>query len=1398
MDTNSNTQQLHTFSKGMVADISDALLGNDQYRMAKNLRYITDDEENTGELHIIEGARYSISIDDPIIASTQIRQYGILITGTLNKWSIRIFKNPYWDESIGNKEFIPIEDIIRIFGPCTTPLGTNTPSLVTRWEDEDNVKLYIADGKNPLMSINIVGEDRSHTDIKFLTNFSAFVFKKPIFKGLISGKLKAGLIEYSYQLYTKHGHQSEISPSTRLIPLYVGNTDMAAIDNIEGYEEGLVTDKGIRIEIPKLPTEVKSEYGYTHIRVYRITYVENGQLPTIEMFYEQKIDDVNPIVIDDTGQQAISLLSLEEYNSMTGIHIIPRVIESKNDYLFASNVLDKGAYYYDEIKDWKPLCNSTYARTGTEISVEDYLNINKYYSTSDNIPAFDNDGYYGGTGDGISWRFVETKITAELNNSKDYISIKDNTTFTKNISYWYIDSNGQKVQAEQDLDAGDYFDTNQPNATYANPSVSYFLKSLRRNELYRYGIVLYDDMGNISPVKWIADIRVPDTNTPGFEPFESSTILGDKVYAYPVGVQFKIEQLPEHVIAYEIVRCGRSVTDVATISQGVISRPIKRISDANFIYPLMPTGFLTTDNFWQGIYWYTLGDADGETEWGYSASNYKVYDNGDDISNGVNLNTTFQFVSPEVCYQSDTFNQLVDKQQLTIIPIKKLWPLQNTNVTQYTADDISFRTDMWRVERINQTNGSAQKHLDRWVNVGSKYINIPVDNSNNVFMPNDTVLLAYYTDLSETQRMAYGADTFDNFKNIPDRYGYIKLYNSDDNIGQPIEIDQIKLAATYNWNEFAEKSTSEDEIIYNTTYQNKPTSVGGDNFNNWVIGGMYDMLWKDDPTTHKMAWNNAEYFDDGDQLIATTTGPGGKCAVFHVEDGSSLISNPGNDIVLSTMLCNIRQTVIPYGGLSDSAKETSSYNSYGDYFDRNSTVATIFNGDCFLNVFEYVSQHKCYFPQTPDLRTACIIYAFPVESNINIPYSYGYEFSKNRTKSGGDITNIQVEAGNVNNKFTQYKDLYLYNSVYSTNNNVKVYSSEIFTDGSEDQLFDYRTYFSNKKDNNEKIDSWTKFMPANYLDVDTRYGAITGLRRFHNQLVFWQEEATGLFSVEERSAISDDNNMPLILGTGGVLSRYDYLATSNGMHKDQFSDTQSDSTLYWWDYNKHELCAHAGGADAVVLSKVKFIQNIFNKAYNSNTLSNNPVLVFDKRFNELVAHVCNDSSIVYSEPLQAFSAIYTVVPNSAVRFADRLYFTKGNRIFEWNQTNNSRVYDLNGHPMTPYLKWVENENATYTKVFDNSEFGGRVYGGDKDELKHLSLKFSTPLKQKSNLDGKFIENREYNFRYIIPRAVDMNGNKPLYGDRLRGKTMQCELESDSNVYDFSLQFIKTKYRISWI
>nr|DAI50486.1 MAG TPA: hypothetical protein [Caudoviricetes sp.] len=43
--------------------------------------------------------------------------------------------------------------------------------------------------------------------------------------------------------------------------------------------------------------------------------------------------------------------------------------------------------------------------------------------------------------------------------------------------------------------------------------------------MYRYGIILYDQNGSPSPVKWIADIRTPNVNIEGFETFVQNGVI---------------------------------------------------------------------------------------------------------------------------------------------------------------------------------------------------------------------------------------------------------------------------------------------------------------------------------------------------------------------------------------------------------------------------------------------------------------------------------------------------------------------------------------------------------------------------------------------------------------------------------------------------------------------------------------------------------------------------------------------------------------------------------------------------------------------------------------------------------------------------------------------------------
>ena len=400
-------------------------------------------------------------------------------------------------------------------------------------------------------------------------------------------------------------------------------------------------------------------------------------------------------------------------------------------------------------------------------------------------------------------------------------------------------------------------------------------------------------------------------------------------------------------------------------------------------------------------------------------------------------------------------------------------------------------------------------------------------------------------------------------------------------------------------------------------------------------------------------------------------------------------------------------------------------------------------------------------------------------------------------------------------KYIQKNPEYVYNTAYSSQSQAKLFSASDDYYERMNDVYDYRVHYSNPKSTNEQIDSYTVFQPLNYLDVDTRYGEITELRTFQNNLLYWQNNAVGLLSVNERVQLADESNLPLILGTGGVLARYDYLSTRNGMKENQFADTQSDTVLYWWDYDRHEICAYSGGTQVVPLSKSKFIQNILNAASKKGELTLNPHLAFDKPYNEVLFTITDDYSVIYNEYLQYFSAIYDTAPFASLAFTDRIIFLPAYlQLYVWNKSNGQTSWSIEDERLLPYLKYVVNDNSTYTKVYDNSEFGGRMYGGETYALQNLSFRFTTPLKQEGRLEGDLITNRQYEFEFAVPRSGELiNMQIPIggygqfvaieswktskYGDRLRGKTMQCEMSSTSNSLDFSLQYIITKYRISW-
>lgn len=1539
--TNTNTQQVNMFSGGMDTDTSDMFIDKNRYRMAKNLRFVTDTQSSGGELHAVQGFKPVLKeLLTNVIATTVVRDLGVIIQNTPNnnesKWCVKTFDN--------NSKPIQLKTVFL----CKEEIGSDKPSILGLYETDKICKLYIADGVHPLMIIDLLPKKEVvPVNIDEVAIYSSVVLNKPIINGFTSGSLKSGCVSYAYRLYGLYGPGTEMSIPTR--QLQIPEKPVSG-NQLKGAKSDYATGCGVSITC-NLDNPVPDKFD--HILIYRISYQIQGQLPLIELIYDGKRTG-NSVKFIDSGQKALGTLTLEEYNSVSGNHIIPKIIESKNDYLFAGNIKEQQhdlfedydaraysfnprgiAYLYDASgANRVNVTNSTYDTvkpTGdcfnkyNDMSTEPLDDRNNYIDEDGSYCRYDIDKYYGGTGVNISWRFVTASLVGDANVSVlatgDYgndmlgtssICIDKNTSrsidVTKPFVCKYLKYHNDDSSEEAQYDTSEYVSVSS-SLSYSDAKTSMLFRSLRRDELYRYGIVLYHKNGSASNVKWIADIRTPNITWDGCETFHARGSkkegFAEDLIVKPLGIEFDVRNLPEDCVGYEIVRCQRKESDIATISQGVISRPIteqyspglasRPTTAGSTVYT--PSGFITTNRYWTGNDAYARVHSNADSS-GWEADNFEN-------------NTIYQFISPEVSYLKGSMKDFDNNVSLSLNPVKYIFGASSTtlgNTYNQYKKGLAYEGKKYRGIYPSAGNGRFACGYDTFVQSddgqSAEYKTLTRDKAkSNVLFPtlcckNDGIDIvnslykfrstfeqsveggvkqAGYDDISTDSNgnhnqytgvtpsrgniyinsdgtltrgvsfvMSYGNEnnvTDGGFQTVRDAtYMYVKLYEQSSNvwsrvhnanhIGQAGYIkgdeavgytpvyrrinNSLKFAVKdsvipkeFSWDDYA--SRVKDTANWTKSFNDKIDAVGNTNYCNYVSGGGFSQ--------------NLEA-KDGDNFVRDCQlyGPGGSCMLLQIDPYDSYLDNTSYDktvpnpetqilfdtfgtsgavnsntfsvpkgsedlytitgvlsdgserfavikpeSLMGTFLCNLRKNVIPYGGYSAVDRSLNTYCSYGNYFkkDDTNTKHVIFDGDCYIQPFEYVSMHKQANPEYLIMKTMMVVYAIPVETNINLAYTYGHELSRNL----GDwkTTLSQIQPANVMNKYTQTTPMYQYNSAYSIDPTAKQYAAQSIEETSD--TVDTRVVYAGPKQNGERIDSWSKFQASNYIDVDSKYGQLTQLKSFHNQLLFWQENAFGVLSVNERVQITDDSNMPLMLGTGGVLQRYDYVLTTNGMKADQYADTQSDSAVYWFDNDRRELCSYTQNGSAP-LSKAKQVQNLMN----ASTLNNEPVVTYDKKFNEILFNVTDIGAVVYSEQAQSFTGLYTIPMKTALSFQNDLYFTD-DTMYKWNEDGGSL-----GHS----LKYIVNDNSSYVKTFDNAEFGAKT----NDECNNMKITFKTKVGT-GTLTKDDITNREYSYRYAIPRAANAE-----YGDRMRDKTMSVEMTTDGD-NNFSIQYIITKYRISW-
>lgn len=547
MVTDQNNSQVNSFVKGMNTDTSWDMIGSDQYVYGENIR-ITNNalvaeniNSNTTEGVVTPVWWRRIEANDVKNRNGEIIQNfphyeRILACDSIGNVGVVIAKkfDEYWDIIRYTKSEDPEqEDEVKIIFTSDTPATEDRFSLVLNKEKEGYLKAYIADGEHPVMSINVLDEDwiigdnknnyyQNLDSIDQLMSNRIFPNHKVHIVKQITGTLVTSQVQYFYRFYKKYGIVSSLSPLTNKIQV-ISKQRTKEIGNAENTE----TSTGFQLSI-KSNELIKKTFDY--VQVYRMQYITPGQNAKIYIIYDSTYDNnLNEITIDDTGS-FISEISIEEFTSMYGQVIVPQVIEENQNYMFASNIKDETVANLtsEDIDDCIAIQykSDNAPHTNSDKYFNPYSDISKSANTVEKY-AFtkkvdDGPQYYGGTGNLVSWKFVTTPVELHSNCAHSDSNTGGEAKFineaprvevrNESQKIYYIKSDG--ILEETGKNTYDYFGQHEIGQLPVKPQYndaldSSMFRSLRRDEVYRYGIIFYDKYGQHSDVNWIGDLRTP-------------------------------------------------------------------------------------------------------------------------------------------------------------------------------------------------------------------------------------------------------------------------------------------------------------------------------------------------------------------------------------------------------------------------------------------------------------------------------------------------------------------------------------------------------------------------------------------------------------------------------------------------------------------------------------------------------------------------------------------------------------------------------------------------------------------------------------------------------------------------------------------------------------------------
>lgn len=1345
------TKMINTFAQGLDRDSSKNKYDNNHYYDARNLRPVTQEGLSGGAIENIKGTQYRLNVDP---GSVGHRICGDVVLGEyLVLWTTTNTGSPN-GSSTDSIWKVAIADLEALTGASVFTLNTNRfwsggnliyqgnmglstqneIKAIARYENDDIQKVYWVDGYNRLRHINTVynadTNDLVNMSLDKLETIGNIELTRPVPIDIGEGTLRAGRIQYAYQLYAVNGAETTFSPTSDLINLVNYSDTQPTSQDYRGSDIDVDTGKSVKCSIDIDTT------GYTRMRIIAIHYTSLAGDPEIRIAEEREISgSAETVYFTDTGNSLGSYI-LEDIRTLGSILFSASEIETKDNILFPANITEE---YFDVDYDARAYRfggeNSTNTNpnyndnTYTSPATSGVRGIARVWQQDDSYYDITSTGAwtYSGGGSGSSWS-LPNDIDA-INKFNDL----DNDGYHEHRLMYQADGivpggEGLNVSYEfkiKEIKIDDYTVTDQElysvlDGTLDNPSYTDYASpynaakyvGYHRDEIYRFGIVFFDEKGRSSFVKWIGDIRMPSISTisnqvtynaGGGSPTPQVGNIEITLAAntqYTLNIEQSTGGWKLYTFDNDPANGGPGFTatsDIANAMRNILETQETVASDASQTAPVSSAWNIT----WDGNY-----GAYGVDDFG---SPYINYTQTQDYAAGLGAGSDFSIAYND---GSDIIGNV-------------LYP-------EFNISNIPAGVTSYQIVRVKRES------TDRTVR--GQGILGPTDISGDIIHVNWDVSTGW----EDIYTFACPEVAFN--KNLS--------VHSNDRVQEVGEFfDHVTLSSTWGARTYKYNS-----VIALTNPQRPENAAGAGS----APGDEHDITSKTTLGAGAVVRQDQVESAIGDStfLVNNSTNHTDKGISFVFEANNTNFRSKDTPYTATSptdgrKLVNYRRNLFStqYGGVTYNNRKQNYYIPVSDITIGAVSSLGVFGGDTYVGMFDYL------YSSWEDGETTSTqperIY-FPCESSINLPLRLDSCYHRIYQYSNGALLHDHagVWAGGVLSDFAQTNDLYRYNTVYSKENDTKIYLQAPF-DWSSETDFPVRTYASEQKTINEYSDSWLNFKVNSYIDVDPQYGEITRLITLNDKLMFFQPKAFGILSVNERALLQTGDISQLSLGTSGILERYDNAKTGLGASKRKHV-LLTPNALYWIDTLNKSMYKYTGGPEE--LSLMKGMDSYFRTALvNGDTT----FLFHDPDYKEVyVNDYTDDWSLVYNELTDGFTGFNDFYPTYVINYDDKVLGTRNGYQFYKHNDNYADMGHLYGSYVDTSITLLVNPDNANTSIFNNIEWLTEMYDASGDEIDstYENVRLWNDYQGDSIsgitlIPGSNVKRRMRKWRYTIPRAL---------------------------------------------